>query len=97
MDPQVISADQWDQISRALIYLFLFTGLGLTSALAFLFTHAMLPSLIDSGDGAPALAVLRWLGYPLSGAALVLAAYALLRAVGIASAVSQQIYPRTWI
>ena len=97
MDPQLITAEQWDQISHALIYLFLFTGLGLTSAMAFLFGHAMLPSLIDSGDGAPALAFLRWLAYPVSVAGLILAAYALLRAVSVATAVSQQIYPRTWI
>ena len=97
MDPQVIEADQWDQISRALIYLFLFTGLGLTSAIGFLFGHALVPSLVESRDATRALMPLRWLIYPLSLVALALAVYALARALLVASAVTQQIYPRLWI
>jgi hypothetical protein len=97
MDPQVIGADQWDQISHALIYLFLFTGLGLTSAIAFLLGHAVLPSLAQSGDTARVVSALRWMAYPVSLAALVLAAYALARGLVLATAVTQQIYPRSWI
>jgi hypothetical protein len=97
MDPQVIAAGQWDQINRALIYLFLFTGLGLTSAIAFLFGHALVPSLVDSHDATRALTPLRWLVYPLSLLALALAAYALARGLLLALAVTQQIYPRLWI
>lgn len=97
MDPQAIGPDKWDQINHALVYLFLFTGLGLTSAIAFLYSHAMLRSLVRSGDGVGALEALRWLAYPLSLAALVLAAYALARGLLLATAVAQQIYPRVWI
>jgi len=68
MNPQVIGADQWDQISRALIYLFLFTGLALSSAMGFLLGHAVLPSLIESRDAHAILSPLRWIAYPLSGA-----------------------------
>ena len=91
------SADQWDQISRALIYLFLFTGLGLTSAMGFLFGHAVVPSLIDSQDTARPVGMLRWVAYPVSVIALALAVYALGRALVLATAVAQAIYPRAWI
>jgi hypothetical protein len=97
MDPQGIDAGQWALISRALIYLFLFTGLGLTSAMAFLLAHAIVPSLVDSRDAVPAVGALRWVGYPVSLIALFLAAYALVRALPLAASVMQQIYPRPWI
>ena len=58
MEPGTIDAAQWGQISRALIYLFLFTGLGLTSAMAFLFGGAIVPKGRRQGCGC---AVARWL------------------------------------
>jgi hypothetical protein len=97
VDPQVMTREQWEQISRALNYLYLFTGLGLTGALAFLLSHAILPSLIASGDARPVVGALRWVAYPLAAAALALAAYALTRGLLIAVSVTQEIYPRTWI
>jgi hypothetical protein len=97
MNPQVIGADQWDQISRALIYLYLFTGLGITSAISLLLAHAVLPSLVESHDAAPVVGRLRWMAYPLSAGAFALAAYALARGIMVAVQVTQQIYPRTWI
>jgi hypothetical protein len=97
MNPQIPTADQWDQISRALIFLFLFTGLGLTSAMGFLFGHAVVPSLVDSRDMVRPLSALRWVAYPVSLAALALAVYALGRGLALATSVAQAIYPRTWI
>jgi hypothetical protein len=97
MDPQVVTAAQWAEISRLLIYLFLFTGLGLTSALGFLLGHAVIPSLTASHDAPPALASLRLLAYPIAAAALLLTLYALVRALGLAGDVVQAIYPRLWI
>lgn len=97
MEPGTIDAAQWGQISRALIYLFLFTGLGLTSAMGFLLGGAILPSLIDSRDVGSSLIVLRWAAYPAAAAAGLMAAYALIRALLIAIPVAQQIYPRGWI
>ena len=97
MDPQVIGRDQWDQISRVLVYLFLFTGLGLTSALGFLLGHAIIPSLVESHDAPPGLSALRWVAYPISMLALVLTLYALARALGLADEVAQRIYPRQWV
>jgi hypothetical protein len=97
MDPQVVTLEQWSQISRLLIFLFLFTGLGLTSALGFLLAHAILPSLVASRDAPPALATLRLLAYPIAAAALLLTAYALVRALGLAGDLMLHIYPRLWI
>jgi hypothetical protein len=97
MDPQVVTAEQWAEISRLLIFLFLFTGLGLTSALGFLFGHAVIPSLIASHDAPPALGALRVLAYPIAAAALLLTLYALLRAIGLAVDLMQRTYPRLWI
>jgi hypothetical protein len=97
MDPQTITTEQWEQIARALIYLFLFGGLGLTGALAFLLAHALAPSLIASRDASALLEIVRWLAYPLAGASTLLGAYALIRSLVLAVTVANQIYPRTWI
>ena len=97
MDPQVVTVAQWTEISRLVIYLFLFTGLGLTSALGFLFGHAVIPSLVASHDAPPALGSLRWLAYPIAAVALLLTLYALLRAIGLAVDLMQRSYPRLWI
>jgi hypothetical protein len=97
MEPGTLDAAQWDQISRALIYLFLFTGLGLTSAIGFLFGGGVLPSLIESRDVTALLNVLRWTAYPVAATAGLLAAYALIRGLLIAIPAAQEIYPRGWI
>jgi hypothetical protein len=97
MDPQVLGAGQWAEISHLLVYLFLFSGLGLCAALAFLLGHAILPSLVASRDAPPAVGALRWVAYPIAGLALLLGAYALARALGLAGQVVQQVYPRVWI
>jgi hypothetical protein len=97
MDPQPLSAADWAQVSRATIYLYLFTGLGLTSALGFLLGHAMIPSLVERRDAPNGLGSLRWVAYPLSAAALVLTLYALARALILTFGVLHGFYPRVWI
>ena len=97
MDPQAITSAQWAVISRLLIYLFLFTALGLTSALSFLFGHAIIPSLVESHDASRPLGAMRLVAYPHAAAALLLTLYALGRALALTSDVMQQIYPRLWV
>jgi hypothetical protein len=97
MEPRAVGVEEWQQISRLLIFLFLFAGLGLTSALGFLMAHAIVPSLRASSDLAWFNAALRWLAYPLAAASLVLTVYALVRALILASDVVTRIYPRSWI
>src|SRR4051812_10285656 len=97
MDPTPLTTAQWAQITRLLSYLFLFTGLALTSAMAFLLGHAILPSLTSTHDGAPGIGTLRFVAYPVSLAALLLAAYALGRVLVLSYQLSEQIYPRPWV
>src|ERR1043166_1140023 len=92
MDPGVIDGDQWGQIGRLMVYLYLFTGLGLTAAMAFLLGHAIVPSLVASNHAPRALNVMRWIAYPLSAAALALTLYALGRALALVLDVVQQVY-----
>jgi hypothetical protein len=88
---------EWAEITRLLVFLFLFCGLGLTGALGFLLGHAILPSLIASHDAPATLAVMRWLAYPVAAIASLLTVYALARALVLAADVMQRVYPRTWI
>ena len=97
MEPRELSATQWGEISRLLIYLYLFTGLGLTAALSFLFGHAIVPSLVATRDVSWLAGGLRWVAYPISALAVVLTVYALAKALALAGDVMQQIYPRLWI
>jgi hypothetical protein len=97
MDPQVIGADQWLTIARLLDFLFLFTGLALTSALAFLLAHAIVPSLRASRDGSIVLEPVRWLAYPVALGAAALAMYTLARTIALAADVMQRVYPRFWL
>ena len=94
MDPRPIGPEQWEQISRALIAGFLFAGLALNGALAFLLGHAIIPSLVSSGDAPHEAQRLRWILYPVCAASLALTAYALGRALSPAIDVLRQIYPR---
>jgi hypothetical protein len=94
MDPQVVSPEQWDQISRLMIYLFVFVGLAVNAALAFLVGHAIIPSLVGTADAPRELQALRWVLYPASAASLALTLYALGWAIYLAIVVLRQIYPR---
>jgi hypothetical protein len=94
MDPAVLRPEQWDQIGRAMISLYAFVGLALTSAFAFLLAHAILPSLVTSRDVPAELAVYRRVLYPLFGLALLLTLYAFARALVLIVGVLQQVYPR---
>ena len=97
MDPQGIGADQWQAIARLLNFLFLFTALALTSALAFLLAHAVVPSLRATREATVFVTGVRWLAYPLSAISLVMTVYALARALALAVEVMERVYPRFWI
>jgi hypothetical protein len=80
VDPTLLDAGQWQQLARILDDLYLATGLGITAAMAFLLSHAILPSLASTGDVPEGLRGLRWLFYPICVVALGLTCYALARA-----------------
>jgi hypothetical protein len=94
MDPAELRPEQWEQVGRAMIYLYAFTGLALTAALAFLLAHAVLPSLITSRDVPEEIGAFRRILYPVAALALLGTLYALAVALVLAIGVLQQIYPR---
>jgi hypothetical protein len=101
MDPRVVEAVQWAQLGRAMQALYLFAGLALNGAMAFLLAHAVIGrsgSVFGGaerrGGMAGPLAVLRWLLYPVSVASLVLAGLALTLALSIAVDVLEAVFPR---
>ena len=94
MDPRSVSPEQWEQISRVLIHLFLFTGLALNGALAFLLGHAIIPPLGGGPDAPQGFQSLRRVLYPVFAASLALTVYALARALSLALDVLRYIYPR---
>lgn len=94
MDPLQPTVDQWAQLARAAGHLAVFTGLVINTALAFLLAHAIIPSLVTSGDALPEAGRFRSLLYSLAGVSLLLTLYAFGRAISIAVPVLAQIYPR---
>lgn len=97
MDPILVGPAQWDQIARSMNLLYLFTALGLNSAISFLLGHAVLPSLTATMDLPVDLHLLRRALYPVAGISLVLALITFGWALSQAIGVIQQIYPRFWI
>ena len=94
MDPARPDPALWVQVGRLLDLLYLFAGLAIAGATAFLLGRAIVPSLEATGDAAPAVLTLRRLFYPLCGASLLLALYALARAAALAVELLRQLYPR---
>jgi hypothetical protein len=97
MDPLILGPEQWAQIDRALVYLFLFVGLAVNTGLSFLLGHAVIPSLAASADVPAALQSFRRVLYPVSLVSLLLTLYALAQAIILMVPLLQQLYPRFWI
>lgn len=51
--PEQITAEQWDQISSILIWLWAIPGFMILTAGCMLFGHIIIPSLVDSRDISP--------------------------------------------
>jgi hypothetical protein len=94
MDPGVMGPEQWGQIGRVLLDLFLFVGLAVNGAIAFLLGHAIIPSLVTNAEAPRQVLTFRWVLYPIFAASLALTLYALGRALMLAIAMLQQVYPR---
>ena len=65
MDPQLMNATLWGDLSRAMVGLFLFVGLVINAGLAFLCGHAIIPSLVGTRDVPPITRAFRWVFYPV--------------------------------
>jgi hypothetical protein len=94
MDPALITAGDWLNLTRMLNDLYVAVGLGLVAATAFLLAHAILPSLAATHDMPEGFAGLRWVFYPIFILALGLTCYALASALSIGTAFLDGFYPR---
>jgi hypothetical protein len=86
--------EQWSQVSVALTHMFLFVGLAINTALAFLLGHGVIPSLVTNSYSPQSVLMLRRALYPISAISLVLALFALSRAITAMIAFLQQFFPR---
>jgi hypothetical protein len=94
MDPIAIGPGQWEQLVRGVLHLFLFLGLMVNTAISFLVAHAIIPSLVTTGDALPDIQSFRRVLYPISALSLLLTIFAFGRMVSLAIPTLQQIYPR---
>lgn len=100
MDPRLLDPDQWEQISRAVVSVYLFVGLAVAGSLALLLDRAVLASLLpapqERGQASQVVSVRRALS-PLAAASLGLAAVALAWGIYLAVGVLLDFYPRLLI
>ena len=94
MDPRIIGPDQWILMSQAMNSLVLFTVLAINTAACMLIAHGVIPSLIMTGDVPVDFNRFRRILYPLFVVSLVAAVFAFARAITLAVALVDQIYPR---
>lgn len=94
MDPRTLNPAQWDQVARAMTSLYLFVGLALNAAFAFLLGHAIIPSLTTTRTVPGSLLAFRRLLDPVFVLSLVFALVALARALYLAVDLIRAIYPR---
>ena len=94
MDAILIGPEQWNLVIRALPNLVLFVAMMICTAIPFLLSHAVIPSLETTmglqGHFRPYRAVL----YAVSFVSLFLMAGALYRAVALMSVALRDFYPR---
>ncbi len=97
MEPHVLTAADWAQLSRVLESLLLMVAFAVAGATAMLIALAILPSLAASDDvPASALRLWRRVLLPAGWLALALTVVAFLRVLLVGVPVLQQIYPR-WL
>ncbi|HEY7064802.1 MAG TPA: hypothetical protein VII06_25235 [Chloroflexota bacterium] len=94
MNPTTLTTAQWDQLRDVMQSLYAFTGLGLTAALVFLLGHAILPSLVESGDAPAEVGAYRRVLDPIFVLSLLLTLYAFGRMLVLGVGVLQQYFPR---
>jgi len=94
MDAILIGPQQWDLLIRALPNLVLFVAMMVSTAIPFLLSHAIIPSLEVNlglqGQFRPHRTIL----YIVSAVSLVLMAGALYRAVALMAPALRDLYPR---
>jgi len=97
MDPRFLVVDQWNQLSVLLMYLFLFVGLVINTALAFLVAHGVIPSLVNNSEATTGLLAFRRVLYPVFALSGLAAALALYRAIYLIVGFVGYFFPRAAI
>ena|SRR5438067_1624735 len=94
MDPRILTGDQWIFLNDSLRYLVLFVGLVINTAMSFLLAHAIIPSLVNSGEVPPQTSRFRAILYPISAVSFLLFVWSFSTAISGVVSVLQQFYPR---
>ncbi len=94
MDPRVMTTDQWILVDHSLRYLVLFVGLVINTAMSFLLAHAIIPSLVNTGEMPAGMTRLRPVLYPISFVSAILFLWSFSIAITGAISVIQAFYPR---
>src|SRR5437868_13922037 len=94
MDPRFLTPAQWNQLSVLLTHLFLFVGLVVNTALAFLLAHGIIPSLVRNTEATSGTLAFRVPLYSVFVVSAFLAAFALWRAISLIILVFSYFYPR---
>lgn len=94
MDPRFLGPEQWNELSELLLHLFLFVGLVINTALAFLLAHGIIPSLVSNTLATTSTFALRRVLYPVSLISGLMAALALRNAIVLIVDLVSYFYPR---
>ena len=96
IDPQSLTAADWDQVQTTLVYLWLLWLAVVTMAMSLLVAHAVIPSLATTGHIGPQVERVRPIFYGLAAIAAVIAIFAFIGFV-TESEVVRTIYTKVWI
>ena len=96
VDPQVLTAAQWDEVSTTLVYIWVFVFFLGSFAGNLLIAHALIPSLAITGHVGRRVSALRPVFYSLAVVFVLATAWAVVNFVN-SSEVLRTIYPKVWI
>ena len=96
IDPQSLTAADWDQVQATLVYLWLLWLSVVAMAMSLLIAHAVIPSLATTGHVGPAVERARPIFYVLGAIAAAVALFAFVGFV-TESEVLRDIYTKVWI
>lgn len=94
MDPRLAGPNEWLLMTQAMHSLVLFLVLAINTAACMLVAHGVIPSLIMTGDAPPEFNRFRRILYSLFVIGFAAAIFAFGRAIVLAVALLNEIYPR---
>jgi hypothetical protein len=94
MDPRILDSGQWTLTNESLRFLVLFVGLVINTTMSFLLAHAVIPSLVASGDLPFQAHGFRRILYPISAVSAILVIWAFSTSLTGIVALLHTFYPR---